>query len=295
MEQKPGQESLFTPRQSLGQHFLRSHGALANVIEAAELKKTDLVLEIGPGEGVLTRELAKRVHQVITVEKDPRLIPILRENLREFDNTKIVEGDILKLVSRIEYLVSSIKNTKDKILNTRYKVVANLPYYAATHLIRCFLELRNPPRLMVVMVQKEVGQRICPVKPSATATGHSAKIRMNLLAISVQFYADTRIVAYVPRTAFWPRPKVDSAILRLAPRINAEKKRINAEKFFQVVKAGFSQPRKQLRNNLARGLNVPRGKIATWLIKNKINPRVRAENLNLASWLMLTRTYRYFV
>ncbi|MDP3093852.1 MAG: 16S rRNA (adenine(1518)-N(6)/adenine(1519)-N(6))-dimethyltransferase RsmA [bacterium] len=318
------------PKKHLGQHFLRQKSVLNKIIEAADLKTGDLVLEIGPGLGVLTEKLAQKAGRVVTIEKDPRLIPLLKEKFKDNRNVEIVEGDARELVSSIEYLVSSMKNirspsntrynpstssglsrvkSRDKIPDTKYKVVANLPYYAATHIIRCLLELPCPPELMVLMVQKEVAQRICP----STGSGRGAKPKMNLLAISVQFYAEAKIISYVSKNAFWPKPKVDSAIIKITPQkwqkqsvqeshgrekgiqitrtnncfLNEKNKRL----FFKIVKAGFSQPRKQLVNNLASGLGLPKSQIKNWLLGNKLEPNARAESLSLENWLALTKTF----
>jgi len=264
------------PSKGLGQNFLVSKEILKKIIKAAELKSSDIVLEIGPGIGTLTYELAKRVKKVIAIEKDPNLVRILNNELRimEIKNVKIIQDDILK-----------IHNSKFMIHNS-YKVVANLPYYITSPVIRKFLETENKPKLMVLMVQKEVSQRICP--PARAG----AKRKMNLLAVSVQFYSKPEIISFVSKKSFWPSPKVDSAILQIAPLINADKKLINADLFFKVVKAGFSQPRKQLLNNFSKGKfkNFTREKIKNWLLVNGIKPEQRAENLNLKDWLNLTRS-----
>lgn len=260
----------FKPKKPLGQYFLWQKNALKKIIEAASLCPEDTVLEIGPGTGILTQELAKRAKKVIAVEKDKELIPLLKDNLKSFTNIEIVQGDILKIWDlsadwRIDW-----------------KLIANLPYYIATAIIRKALEFQKPPKLMVLMVQKEVGQRICAKPP-----------KMSLLAVSVQFYAKAQIIGYVKKTAFWPKPKVDSAILKIAPLIDADKKRIYAHTFFKIVKAGFSQPRKTLLNNLSSklGLPLPKEKVKIWLLNNKINPISRAESLRLEDWLNLAKTF----
>ncbi|MDP2930652.1 MAG: 16S rRNA (adenine(1518)-N(6)/adenine(1519)-N(6))-dimethyltransferase RsmA [bacterium] len=272
----------FRPKKQLGQHFLRQKSVLNKIIAAAELEKTDLVLEIGPGEGVLTEALAITARRVVAVEKDHRLIPILKKKFEDIKNVKIVEGDILQL----------LKTRRLKLEARRYKLVANLPYYAATHIIRLFLESTRPPKLMVLMVQKEVAQRMCPAKPSVKAAGRGAKPKMSLLAISVQFYAEPKIINYVSKNAFWPKPKVDSAILRIAPLMDADKRRIDADTFFKIAKAGFSQPRKQLLNNFATGLKLSKKEVAAWLEKNNISPSQRAQNLSLDDWLKLTKLFK---
>lgn len=279
-------EALFLPKKSLGQHFLRSKEVLEQILRAAQVEKSDWVLEIGPGDGILTRELARRAGRVLAVEKDARLISILQSNLREFDNVEIVQGDILKLVSSIEYLVSSVKNTKYKIPDTRYKVVANLPYYAAVAIIRRLLESPQPPHLMILMVQKEVGQRICP----STSSGRVARPpKMSLLGNCIQFYAQAEIVTFVDKTSFWPQPKVDSAVIKLTAK--DPDPQINYELFFKILKAGFSQPRKQLVNNLSSGLGLDKNEVSAWLKNNGLTPEQRAQTLSLKNWLALAQTF----
>ena len=254
------------PSKRMGQHFLVRRTVLRKVIESSELKPEDIVLEIGAGMGTLTRELAKRVKKVVAIEKDPRLVEILKETLKDFQNVEIIQGDILK-----------IKNLKLEIKN--YKIVANLPYNIATEVIRKFIESTNPPRLMVLMVQKEVGKRICSEPP-----------RMERLAVLVKALANVEILDIVKKTSFWPRPKVDSVILRIT-RIHTDKK-TDIHRFSKIVKAGFSHPRKQLVNNLAKVLNREKEKIEKWLKKNNIQPTQRAESLGLEDWLNLTKTFK---
>ena len=254
------------PVKGLGQNFLVSQRVLRKIIEAAELSSNDTVLEIGPGLGILTQELAGRVKKVIAVEKDKKMVEILKENLKELKNIEIIEGDILK-----------IKNLKLKIKN--YKVVANLPYYITSPTIRLFLEqVEARPLLMVLMVQKEVGQRITAKPP-----------KMNLLAVAVQFYAKAEIADYVSKNCFWPKPKVDSAIIKITPKTISTRPGL-IDSFFKVVKAGFTQPRKQILNNLANGLKLNKEEAKNWLLENKISPRQRPETLTIENWLILAKT-----
>ncbi|MCX6806503.1 MAG: rRNA adenine dimethyltransferase family protein, partial [Candidatus Berkelbacteria bacterium] len=157
--------------------------------------------------------------------------------------------------------------------------VANLPYNVATAIIRKFLESENPPELMVLMVQKEVGQRICSNPP-----------KMSILAISVQLYGTPKIISNVSAGSFWPMPKVDSTILKIVPRIDTDAKQINTDLFFKIVRAGFSQPRKQIIGNLNKILGLNKPEIQNWLAENNINPSQRAETLSIKNWLDLTRT-----
>ncbi len=261
------------PRKGLGQNFLTSRRVFGDILRAANLKKSDTVLEIGPGIGTLTQGLAQSAKRVIAVEKDFVMVDILKETTKNLPNIEIVHGDILGIVL-----------TKGKhmprIVPTSYKVVANLPYYITSPVIRKFLELKenSSPSLMVLMVQKEVAQRICAKPP-----------KMSLLAVSVQFYAEPEIISYVKKTCFWPQPKVDSAILQITPLINADRKLINTDIFFKIVKAGFKQPRKQLGNNLCKGLSFARPVVDEWLGSNGIRPAQRAETLSVQDWIKLAK------
>lgn len=263
------------PIKYLGQNFLIDKKILSEAIKAANFKPSDIIIEIGPGTGILTQELAKRAEKVIAIEKDPKMCDVLRELLKcqKIGNVEVIEGDALKIENS-----KLFKNLKLKIKN--YKVVANLPYYITSPVIRKFLESKNPPRLMVLMVQKEVAQRICEKPP-----------RMNLLAVSVQFYAKPEIISYVPKESFWPKPKVDSAIIKIIPHhFRDPVSHRFREQFFRIVKAGFSQPRKQLANNLSKGLELNKEQIKRWLVSNKIKPTQRAETLNINDWINLTKT-----
>ena len=269
---KPTSKSI-PPSKGLGQHFLIDKGVLAKIVAAADLQPDDNVLEIGPGLGVLTLELAKRAKKVVAVEKDPRLIPILRENLTNHKNVEIVQKDVLKIGNW-----NLIENWKLEIGN--YKVVANLPYYIASPTIRMFLEMEEQPKLMVLMVQKEVAKRITAKPP-----------KMSILAVSVQFYAEAKIISYVSKKSFRPRPKVDSAIIKIIPKAQSIQTP-DVCMFFNIVKTGFAQPRKQLVNNLSTGLSIGKEQIKKWLLKNNIKPTQRAETLTMENWLNLTKSFK---
>ena len=264
------------PSKHLGQNFLTDKKVVKKIIKTADLKSTDTVLEIGPGLGALTKELVKKVKQVIVCEKDPKMCQILKQTLKDFKNIEIINGDILK------FQIPNYKlqiNSKSKTQN--YKIVANLPFYITAPIIRKFLETKFPPKEMVLLVQKEVAQRICQ-KPG----------RMNLLAISVQLYAKPEIISYVSKKSFWPQPKVDSAIIKIVPR---KKYNVNKDLFFKVVKAGFSHPRKQLVNNLLalslpNGLKLNKQEFSSLLLKTNIQPSQRAETLTIDDWIRLTKT-----
>jgi len=237
----------------MGQNFLIDENVLEKIIESADLDSNDTVLEIGPGLGILTLELAKRVEKVVAVEKDKTLCQVLESILRDNKvyNVEIINEDVLK-ISDFQF--------------SNYKLVANLPYYITSPVIRKFLEAEQKPELMVLMVQKEVGQRIM-AKP----------LHMNLLAISVQFYAEPKIISYVSKNSFYPVPKVDSAIIKIIPKQIPE---IDTEKFFEIVKKGFSAKRKMLKNNLS-GIDFD---------QIGLNPKIRAENLSIADWIKIYET-----
>jgi len=256
------------PIKRLGQNFLIDKNVLRKIIEAAELSKRDVVLEVGPGIGNLTIELAKKVKKVIAVEKDKRMVEILKENLKEFRNVEIVEGDIREIICEVV-----------EKMDKNYKVVANIPYYLTSYLIRKLLGLEKKPKLIVLMVQKEVAQRICAKPP-----------KMNLLAVSVQFYSKPEIISFVSKNCFWPRPKVDSAIIKIS-NIKKQKATKDEKLFFKIVKAGFSHPRKQLINNLFKGLKKNKKIIEEWLLNCGISPDKRAENLSIEEWKRLTISF----
>lgn len=252
------------PVKHLGQNFLLDEAVLEKIIAAADLSQNDIVLEIGPGLGILTFALAKKAKQVVAVEKDKKFARILNNELkiRNIKNVKIISADILK----IRDFLFPIHDT--------YKIVANLPYYITSPAIRMFLETKKKPELLVFMIQKEVGQRICAKPP-----------RMSLLSIMVQFYAEPEIVDYVGKKSFYPEPKVDSTIIKIIPKKNLPE--INAEKFFQLVRAGFSAKRKFLINNLSKKLKTPNSKLKTIFEQIGIGQKLRAENLSVKNWIKL--------
>lgn len=263
------------PEKYLGQHFILSKKSLAKMITAAEIKKNDTIIEIGPGLGTLTQELAKTGAKIIAIEKDLKMISILKETQVDYKNIKIIQADARNLWVSETYRFGDnlgIKTTKN-----RYKIVANLPYNAATFLIRQWLESKNPPELMILIIQKEVAQRITAKSPYS-----------NLLAISVQFYADVKIIDYVKKESFWPKPKVNAAIIKIVPKKMTVLKAIaNRQSFFKVVKAGFSQPRKQLLGNLSKKLKLSREKLIEIFRNSNILSTARAENLSLDEWQKL--------
>ncbi|MFH1968610.1 MAG: rRNA adenine dimethyltransferase family protein [bacterium] len=274
------------PNKILGQNFLIDNNILKKIIDSADLKQTDTVLEVGPGIGTLTQELAKYAKKVIGVEKDKKMIEILKETLAGSKNVEIIRDDIRYYSPK----------------TTHYKLIANIPYYLTSPLIRKFLETDYPPSEMILMVQKEVAQRICSKPPSPPTNfghkthkkserAHNPKLvggKMSLLAVSVQFYAEPKIISYVSKNCFLPAPKVDSAIIKITP-FSAEA-RLPRKTFFKIVKAGFSQPRKQLAGNLSKMLKINKKTAEEWLQSNGIKPSQRAETLSISDWKNLTET-----
>jgi 16S rRNA (adenine1518-N6/adenine1519-N6)-dimethyltransferase len=250
---------------SLGQNFLQDPYALEKITAAAEILPTDTVLEVGPGLGALTRHLAAAAQQVIAVELDSRLISTLQEAISGYTNIKVIEGDMLKLAPAEIVPVSD------------YLVVANIPYYITSALLRHLLETTPRPRRIVLTVQKEVAERICASPPD-----------MSLLSLSVQVYGVPRIAAIIPADAFYPAPKVDSAVVRidLSPAPFIPYTLLNT--FFALAKAGFSQKRKTLRNSLSAGMRKPPAEIEETLRAAGIDPMRRAETLSLEEWRELT-------
>ena len=249
----------------LGQNFLQDPLALEAIVFAAEIQPTDTVLEIGPGLGSLTRYLAVTAREVVAVELDEGLLPPLKEILSHYPNVRFIHGDILKL------------SPGELIAEDNYLVVANIPYYITSALIRHLLESDRKPRRIVLTIQKEVAQRIC-AKPGD----------LSLLALSVQVYGKPRIAAHIPAEAFFPAPKVDSAVLVIdiypSPLIREE----YLDTFFKLIKAGFGQKRKTLRNSLSSGLHISPTEAADLLGRASIDPQRRAESLDLAEWSELT-------
>ncbi len=258
------------PSKGFSQNFLIDREVLETMVAAADLKKDDVVLEIGPGLGVLTAELAKRVRKVVAVEADRGMAEALREIMADNKNVEIVQEDILK------FKISDLG-----FQNYGYKVVANLPYQITSAVFRKFLSEDPRPSEITVMVQKEVAERIS-AKPG----------EMSLLSLSVQFFGQPEITAVVPRAVFWPEPEVDSAILHIAWIKNESEKnlkQIDPEKFFRMAKIGFSARRKQLHNNLSGGLRIPDQKVKEILVNLGFDERARAQDLGVNDWIKLAQ------
>lgn len=268
MSTQPATDALGPPpraKRSLGQNFLVDRRVLARIVDAAELSPTDQVLEIGPGRGILTERLADVAGRVTAVELDDVLAARLSARFADRSNVCVVPGD----ASTVD--VGELLDT-----SSGYKLVANLPYYAATPIVRRFLEMDDGPHLMVVMVQREVAR-------SMTA----APGKMSLLSVATQLYGRPRIIASVPPRAFRPAPKVTSAVVRIDVYERPALELSSEREFFRLVRAGFSARRKQLRNALSQGLDVPAAEVERLLSRAGIDPKRRAETLSLAEWGVL--------
>jgi 16S rRNA (adenine1518-N6/adenine1519-N6)-dimethyltransferase len=262
-------------RKNLGQHFLVDENVLDVILDAAGLSPDDTVIEVGPGLGVLTQQLAAWVSWVIAIELDDKLANALKTNLAALENVVIINEDVLgtdprKLLQSRAAFPAGLKP---------YKVVANLPYYITSPVLRHFLEASVKPTTMIVMVQKEVAEAIV-----------AGPGQRSLLSISVQFYGKPVIIDRVPASAFYPTPEVDSAILRIdvysRPAVD-----VDEEGFFRMVKAGFTATRKQAVNSFMKGLGLPRDRVLELLQKAGIDPKRRAETFTLEEWARLWRVF----
>ena len=262
------------PKKGLGQHFLIDSGGLRHIIRAAEPSPTDTIIEVGPGLGILTRELASRAGRVIAVELDEALAAALGQELASFPQVQVIPADIMTL--DIAQLLLSQTGLPPEAIAFQYKVVANLPYYIASAIVRRFLEAALKPRLMVIMVQKEVAHSMV-AKPG----------QMSLLSVGVQFYGKARIVARVHPRSFYPPPKIHSAIIRIEPSPTIPVPASDVPGFFRIVRAGFSAPRKQLHNSLAQGLAISSEEAVVYLREAGLDPVRRAQTLSVPEWVGL--------
>ena len=261
-KQTPPKKPRPKAKKSLGQNFLADGRVVERIIRAAEITADDLVLEIGPGRGVLTRRLAERAGRVVAVELDDALADSLMSEFEGSPNVSIVHADARE--AAIDELVPA---------DVPYKLVANLPYYAASPIIRRFLEADHKPKLMVVMVQREVAKSMC-AEPG----------KMSILSVATQLYGSPRVVMSVPPRAFRPSPKVTSAVVRIdvydSPCLDID----SEERFFDLVRAGFSAPRKQVHNCLQQGLDISREQAEALLEAARVDPRRRPQTLSLDEW-----------
>ncbi len=257
----------FKAKKGLGQHFLIDDTILGTIVSAAELKLEDNIIEVGPGLGILTVELARYAASVVAVEIDNKLASLLEQRLSHLSNVRIINADILK-VNLQQILEGKVS----------YKVVANLPYYITSPILRYFIGASIKPTLMLVMVQKEVAESIAAVSGKMTA-----------MSVGIQVFADPQIITYVPARSFYPQPKVDSAVVRLDMLAEPRFKSGNVDDFLEIVRCGFSSPRKQVHNSLAQGLQMESADVIALLKKAEIDPKCRPENLGIAEWERLYR------
>ncbi len=255
-------------KKSLGQHWLRDQGILGAIADAAELQSTDVVLEIGPGLGTLTEVLAAKSRRVVALEFDQDLISSLKNR---FQSSATENG------STVEIVQGDVRTYNFSKLPAGYKVVANIPYYLTSHLIRSLSETTNPPTVVVLLIQKEVAERVC-AEPG----------QLSILGITSQFYFECSLGVEVPAKYFTPPPKVDSQVVVMKRRIN-KLFDVNEKDFFRVVKAGFSEKRKTLRNSLSGGLQIEKLQVEVYLQKAQINQTARAQELSLQQWYELYR------
>ena len=260
------------PKKGLGQNFLVDDTILQRIVEAANITSIDEALEIGAGLGSLTRHLAAAAGQVTAVEIDSQLFPILKKVLKGFDNVRLIQGDIMEI------------DPRELTSKADYKVVANIPYYLTSNLIRRLLEAPLKPTLIALTIQKEVAQRVT-----------ASPGKMSLLSLGVQVYGKPRIAFPIPATAFYPIPEVDSALLLVElydqPVIPVE----SLDSFFKLAKAAFMQKRKMLHNALAGAPGLGTEKAGVLLNRSGIDPDRRAQTLALQEWLLLTENYRDFI
>jgi len=256
------------PSKALGQNFLQDTRTLQKIVAAADLGPADDVLEIGAGLGSLTRYLALAARSVTAVELDAGLLPVLKAVLAPYANVRLVQGDILEL------------DPAALMQRDGYRVVANIPYYITSAVIRRLLECEPRPAGLVLTLQREVAARIC-----------AGPGEMSLLALSVQVYGRPEVLAQIPAEAFYPAPKVDSAILRVEIHPQPVVPAARLESFFTLVRAGFSQKRKKLRNSLAAGLRLAPAQAERLLSAAGIDPQRRAETLALEEWGRLVGEY----
>ncbi len=280
------QNSLWA-KKGLSQNFLVDRNALKKIVKAAELKADDLVIEIGPGVGTLTQELIKNVGEVISVELDKNLAEILAQQFKnynlefkindQFQNFKF-ENSLKTENCKLKIICDDIMkvNLEEIIGHHKYKVVANIPYHITSKILELFLSRGNKPELMVLLVQKEVAERIC-AKPGD----------MSVLSVSVQLYGQPEIIDVVPNESFFPSPKVNSAILKIAGIKHPELSIQQEKEFFRLIHIGFSSRRKTLVNNLSAGYRIIKNEAADIINKAGLSELIRAQELSIEEWKKL--------
>jgi 16S rRNA (adenine1518-N6/adenine1519-N6)-dimethyltransferase len=266
----------FSFKKSLGQNFLIDTNILNNIVRAADLDEEQAVIEIGPGIGALTEQLARAAGKVVAIELDQRLLPILKDTLAPYPNVEVVHGDVLK-VDLHQLIRERLGQYK------RINVVANLPYYVTSPILMKLLEEQLPLRRIVVMMQKEVAERIS-AKPGGKEYG--------ALSIMAQYYAEASIAMIVPHSVFIPQPNVDSAVLKLDIRETPPVDITDRNLFFKVIKTSFGQRRKTIFNNLLNGMfsKEERDILIAVLEKAQIEPTRRGETLSMNEFALLTNT-----
>lgn len=269
------------PARSKGQNFLVNEDVYQKIINKASLHKGDTIMEVGPGLGFLTERLAGRAKKVIAVELDDKLAEFLKTKLLtdKIKNVEVINQDILDVLS------DNFRGPTSKDLETgplkglsKYKIVANLPYNISSIFLRTVFELKNKPKSLTLMLQKEVAERIV-----------SRPGKMSLLAVSVQLYANANIIVNVPAKDFWPAPEVDSAIIHLD--LKKEKLELDEKSFFQLVRIGFSSKRKMLKNNLSAGFRIDQKEVEGRIIRAGFDPKIRAQELSLEDWKRLLKEF----
>lgn len=259
----------FFPSKSFGQNYLITPAPLKKIIQAADLNDGDTILEIGPGFGYLTINISPMVKKMVALEIEKSLFPYWEMEKKKLPNLEVIYGDALRLLPQV--------TDHRSLITDNYKVIANLPYQITSNVLRTLLELENKPESITIMVQKEVAERICS-KPG----------EMSLLSVAVQYYGEPKIVDIVTRGNFWPSPKVDSAILKIEIK-KFRNLEISDSDFFKVVRVGFANKRKQLINNLSKGLKIDSNKIKEILKEICGNEKVRAEELSVEEWVKIVK------
>ncbi len=249
-------------KKSLGQHWLNDGAILQSIVDCADISKGDSVLEIGPGHGTLTEKLAETGAEITALEFDQDLIGLLKVKFANTSQVKVREGDI--------------RTFNFDSLPKGYKIVANIPYYLTSHLIRSISETSNPPVLAVLLIQKEVAERLCALPG-----------QLSILGLTAQYYFDCKPSILVPARFFTPPPKVDSQVVQLSRKKNLKFKKSDEEEFFRLIKAGFSEKRKTLRNSLSGGLGISKDEVVEMLEKADIDEGLRAQALSLEDWYKL--------
>jgi len=267
-------------KKSLGQHWLFDEKSLNAMLEAGEVTADDVVLEVGPGLGTLTKKLCQKANRVIAVELDEELAENLHTNVARHpepsEGSEIPHDVQNDKINNLEIMHGSILDVDLESMPENYKVIANIPYYLTSNLVRKLLEAKNQPSQIVLLIQKEVAERIV-----AGPGQHS------VLSISVQFYAEAELKQEVPAELFTPPPKVDSQIIKITPRDKPLFTDVDEKDFFKIVRAGFSEKRKKLRSSLSGGLQISKAEVDEWLQKANISPDARAQELSLSDWYAL--------